>query len=183
MRKLLLILYLVSLSANAYSNALINSNWGKIAAEKGLDPFELYAVSLMESSKYSSNNTITPWPLAINAAGTAIFPRNRGDALNALACELEKGITSIDVGLMQINIKWNGYRVSDIKSLFDPEVNLRVGADILAEAIRSEPHDKTLGLGRYHAGYGNEPDRLARAYAYGRRISLIANRLRKYFGD
>lgn len=182
MRRILLFC-LVFISFGAYSNTLTKSNWGKIATEKGLDPFELYAVSLLESSKYNSNRTITPWPLAINSAGTPILPKSHADALNALQNELEKGVRSIDIGLMQINIKWNGYRVNDVRDLFDPEINLRVGADILAEAIRSEPHNKTLGLGRYHAGYGNDPDRLARAYAYGRRISLIANRLRKYFGE
>lgn len=182
MRLLFLTLF-IAVSTNTYSNTLISSSWGKVAAEKGLDPFELYAVSLMESSKYNSDRTITPWPLAINSAGTPIIPKSIDEALNALAIELKKGVQSIDIGLMQVNIKWHVYRVSDIRSLFDPETNLRVGADILAEAIRSEPNDRTLGLGRYHAGYGDEPERLARAYAYGKRISLIAKRLRQFFGD
>ncbi|WP_427551863.1 transglycosylase SLT domain-containing protein (plasmid) [Methylomonas sp. MS20] len=183
MRKVWMICVLSALSANAYTNPLSESDWGSIAMEKGLDPFELYAVSLMESSKYCGNKTISPWPLAINSAGKSMLPQTHAEALQSLEQELDKGIRSIDIGLMQVNIKWHGHRVRDIRSLFDANVNLRIGADILAEAIRSEPSDRALGLGRYHAGYGNEPERLARAYHYGKRTLAIAKALRAYFGD
>ena len=82
---------------------------------------------------------------------------------------------SIDVGLMQVNVRWQGHRVGKPEELLDPATNLRVGADILAESIGSAPGNLVLGIGRYHAGFQDE----ARAYRYGRRVLAVARQIRR----
>ncbi len=153
--------------------ALRGTSWWRVATERGLDPYILYAVALVESPQVN-NRLATPWPWAINRQGRTIIPSSRTVARGILNGALTKGIRAIDVGLMQVNIRWHGHRVRQPEDLLDPETNIRVGADVLAEAINSAPGDLTLGIGRYHAGWHNHTD----AYRYGRRVLAVAQRIR-----
>ena len=78
-----------------------------------------------------------------------------------------------DVGIMQINLHWNGHRVTSYEDLLDQEQNITTGAEVLSEAIESSPGDLELGIGRYH----NWDDEL-RARNYGSRILAIWRNLR-----
>ncbi|WP_240342488.1 lytic transglycosylase domain-containing protein [Methylococcus sp. EFPC2] len=147
--------------------------WWQIATERGLDPYILYAVALVESAQINGR-LATPWPWALNRQGRPIIPSSRLEARGILNDTLRKGIRGIDVGLMQVNVRWNGHRVSRPDDLLDPETNIRVGADVLTEAIDSAPGDLTLGIGRYHTGWRNDAD----AYRYGRRVLAVAQQLR-----
>ena len=73
-----------------------------------------------------------------------------------------------DVGIMQVNLHWNGSRVSSYEDLLDQEKNIMTGAEVLAEAIESSPGDLELGIGRYH-NWDDED----RARNYGSRILAI----------
>ena len=136
-----------------------------MAGKRGLDPYILYAVALVESAKVSKR-IAKPWPWALNRQGRPFIPSSLAEAKDILGGALAKGIRNIDVGLMQVNIRWQGHRVRQPEDLLDPETNLRVGADVLAESIGSAPGNLILGIGRYHAGFHND----ARAYRYGRRV-------------
>ncbi len=74
---------------------------------------------------------------------------------------------------MQINLHWNGHRVTSYEDLLDQEQNITTGAEVLSEAIESSPVDLELGIGRYH----NWDDEL-RARNYGSRILAIWRNLR-----
>lgn len=147
--------------------------WWQIATERGLDPYILYAVALVESAQIN-DRLAAPWPWALNRQGRAIIPSSRFEARGILNEALNKGIRSIDVGLMQVNVRWNGHRVRRPDDLLDPETNIRVGADVLTEAIDSAPGDLALGIGRYHTGWRNDAD----AYRYGRHVLAIAQQIR-----
>lgn len=147
--------------------------WWQIATERGLDPYILYAVALVESAQIN-DRLAAPWPWALNRQGRPILPSSRHEARGILNEALNKGIRSIDVGLMQVNVRWNGHRVQRLEDLLDPETNIRIGADVLTEAIDSAPGDLALGIGRYHTGWRNDAD----AYRYGRRVLAIAQQIR-----
>jgi hypothetical protein len=78
---------------------------------------------------------------------------------------------AIDVGLMQVNLRWHGHHVSATE-LLDGRRNLEIAADILAEALRSAPGDAELGVGRYHQW---RDEGVARRY--GRRVLALLQRL------
>lgn len=157
----------------AVRETLRNTIWWNVAEERGLDPYILYAVALVESAKVD-HRLATPWPWALNSQGRPVIPSSRLEAREILSDAMAKGIRAIDVGLMQVNIRWHGHRVRSPEELLDPEINIRVGADVLADAIRSAPGDLILGIGRYHAGWHNHSD----AYRYGRRVLAVAQRIR-----
>jgi len=154
-------------------DTLQGTAWWQIATERGLDPYILYAVALVESARINAR-LAAPWPWALNRQGRPIIPSSRLEARGILNDALNKGIRSIDVGLMQVNVRWNGHRVHRPDDLLDPETNIRVGADVLTEAIDSAPGDLALGIGRYHTGWRNDTD----AYRYGRRVLAIAQQIR-----
>lgn len=150
------LLFLLSMPVQAIG--LEQSPWRHIAESVGVDPFLLYAIALMESGRLEGESQIAPWPWALNVEGEAFFPTSRDEAVQLLAAHHGK---SVDVGLMQVNIRWHGHRVTSPRDLLEPTTNLKIGATILKEALDSEPGDLTVGLGRYHSA---SPDR-GRAYA------------------
>ncbi|MBO0165680.1 transglycosylase SLT domain-containing protein, partial [Vibrio alginolyticus] len=52
---------------------------------------------------------------------------------------------NVDVGMMQINLRWHGDKVSSPDELLDPAKNVDVGAGYLAQCISSAPGDLELG--------------------------------------
>ena len=132
----------------------------------------LYAIALIESGHDKGDRAVAPWPLAINIAGKAHYPKSRADAVNLL----ETAGNKADVGLGQISLRWHGERVSSPADLLDPRTNIRIVADILIESFRADQNDLELNIGRYHSY--NE----TRARAYGRRVLALTNRLEDLWG-
>ncbi|NEV61622.1 lytic transglycosylase domain-containing protein [Thiorhodococcus minor] len=140
--------------------------WAAIARRHGLDPYLLYAVALQETRHRAGPHTSAPWPYALRGPKGAQFPGSRQAAERALRQLMTRHRRqAIDVGLMQINLYWHGDKVADPVQLLDACTNLEIAAEILAEAIRSAPGDRELGVGRYH--HWKDP---AIARAYGRRV-------------
>jgi hypothetical protein len=63
----------------------------------------LYAVGLTETGRKGSLQ-----PNAMNIEGKALFPANRTEALNAFADARRDGAKLIDIGCMQINVRYHG---------------------------------------------------------------------------
>ena len=84
---------------------------------------------------------------------------------------------AVDVGLMQVNLRWHGHRIASPEELLEPERNLEIAAGILSEALATAPGDLELGIGRYHSP--NE----ARARDYGRTVLTIWQGLQQLGGE
>lgn len=162
----LLALLLMSKSALAFD--LEGTAWADVACGEGIDPLMLYAVALTESGRPAERGQIEPWPWALNVEGDPIFAASREEATRLLAAHSDK---SVDVGLLQVNIRWHGHRVDRLESLLDPKTNLSVGAAILKEALASASGDLTAGIGRYHSA------RPKRAKAYARTVLALYRHL------
>ncbi|MGI9498966.1 MAG: lytic transglycosylase domain-containing protein [Geminicoccaceae bacterium] len=132
--------------------------WETAAEAKDLDPLMLYAVALTESGRQDDTAILRPWPWALNIEGRPVFAESQADAASILEAHKHD---SVDVGLLQINIRWHGHRVESVHELLEARTNLDVGAAILQEALATAPNDLTAGVGRYHSA---RPER-ARAYA------------------
>lgn len=68
---------------------------------------------------------------------------------------------------MQVNLGWHGSRVDTPADLFNPQVNLRVGAEILKHAMASSPDNMKLGIGRYHSWDDS------RALGYAKKVMTV----------
>jgi len=152
---------------------LHNTLWAQIAYKHQLDPYILYAVALTESRKLSDQNRVSPWPWAINNAGKAFVPDSQQEAAALLDQMLQQGKRNIDIGIMQVNLRWHGHRVAKPEQLLDPSTNLEIGARVLSEAIQSAPNNIALGIGRYYS-WKNEPA----AIQYGKKVIALADQIR-----
>lgn len=155
------------------SSAFPGQQWEDVGARVGIDSLLLYAVALAESAKRQELNMISPWPLAIRQGLTSHYPTSKAAADHLLAQLLDNAaLHELDIGLMQINLGWHEHRVDDPLDLLDAEANLALGAEILAEALRSAPDDMLLGIGRYHSWQDD------RARWYGERVLTIYDNLK-----
>lgn len=154
---------LASCSASAFS---LNGTLWTNAELKGVDPYLLYAIALAESRK-TMGDVVRPWPWAVNVAGKGYWFTSLKEAEDFVDSKLESGIKNMDIGPLQVNVKWNGHRVNNPKELFHLPTAIRVGTDILAEALASSPNDLTLAVGRYHNWEDSQ-----RARAYGTKVLM-----------
>lgn len=120
-----------------------------VARKKDINPDILYALALNESSKNGN-----PHPWTINVAGRGYYFSTREDAWRATTWLLKKGVTSFDVGLMQVNWKYNGHRFSSLWDAFQPTTNIEVAADIVLENYK-----ETKDWGRAVTWYHNRVDK------------------------
>lgn len=152
--------------------------WVEIAEEYGVDPILLYSVALRESRRLSRDGLVRPYPWTLNGPNGAERFDSQKSAEKALVQYVEDGYRNIDVGWLQINIKYNGHRVSHPVELLNPIMNTRIGAQILAEELTKSPNNLIMGIGRYHAGYNAGSEK--RALVYGEQVYNIYNRIREY---
>lgn len=133
---------------------LANTAWDAAAKRHALRPELLYSIALIESARIVEGQA-RPTLFAINSPQGARYPADLRQAARILD-ELLSGDAvvhprRVDVGIMQVNVGWNGHRVGRPSDLLDPATNIMTGAAILAEAIASAPGDLALGVGRYHS--------------------------------
>lgn len=143
------------------------------AAQKvDLDPALLYAVALQESSKSNGYGSVKPDHLVLRAPSYIYRADSKEDACVNLKSYENRFKKVVDVGMMQVNVKYNGHRVQDSCDLLDVETNAMVGAKILKESIDSHPKNLAMGVGKYHNGNPHI------AIPYGERVLKIYERLK-----
>lgn len=135
----------------AYVPGFLKGSVFDAAAQKSqIDGLLLYSVALAESASGKGGGLAGPSPLAIRAGNDAFYPKTRQEAEATLRSLLAEGRTNIDVGLMQVNLRWHGQRVASPYELLEPSRNLEVATQILYETLLSSPNDIRTAVGRYH---------------------------------
>lgn len=105
----------------------------------------------------------TVWPWTVNADGVGRFFSSRSDAVAHVRDLLARGVRSIDVGCLQVNLRWHPDAFPDLETAFDPRANARYAARFLA-GLGQAHGGVEAAVGRYHSG------RAERADAYRARV-------------
>lgn len=147
-----------------------------VARSEGVDPSMLYALALVESGKMveGSSTHVAPWPYVLRAVDARYYAEDASDYRIAFQLFQEKYGDRFDVGPLQVNVYWQvtrAERLESAKALLDFETNLRTGARVLKEAMKSTK-DKALGIGRYHTWSDDE-----RARLFGERVLTVHQNL------
>jgi hypothetical protein len=124
-----------------------------IAQEEQVPATILYAIALTESGMRIGTGSFRPFPWTVVSQGKSLRFNNRIEAIAKTNSLLASGVTNIDVGLMQTNLHWHGYRFKSVTQALDPWVNVRNGARILRaeqQRKRCKP-DWWCAVGRYHS--------------------------------
>lgn len=101
-----------------------------------------------------------PWPWTINAAGTGSFYDSKEEAIAAVHALRARGVQSIDVGCMQVNLRYHPQAFASLEDAFDPLVNARYAVRFLTALYRQTGnwvqatayyHSQTQDLGEQYA--------------------------------
>jgi soluble lytic murein transglycosylase-like protein len=130
-----------------------------IAAQQpgsGLPPGLLLAIAQVESGR---------WPWALNAEGASQLGSSKEDAVARVRRLLARGVQSVDVGCMQINLRHHPQAFATLEEAFDPQRNVAHAIRFLRE-LHQRHGDWPAAVMRYHSGT------LQRGEAYARRVNL-----------
>jgi hypothetical protein len=109
----------------------------------------LMAVALTETGR-RIGDMLTPWPWSINAAGEGAWLEHRRAAIERTRALQASGVESIDVGCMQVNLRWHEGAFDSLEAAFDPRTNVAYAARHLQE-LRARSQTWLEAAGRYHS--------------------------------
>lgn len=137
------------------------------AAERdgGIPAGLLLAIARVESGRRAPQGGIAPWPYAINADGSGRFPESKPAAIAEVSALRERGIRSMDVGCMQVNLFHHPMAFPDLDAAFDPARNVAYAARFLRE-LRARTGNWAEAIAQYHS---TEP---GRGLAYHSRVRV-----------
>lgn len=111
----------------------------------------LVSVSLAESGRFNPATGATrAWPWTINAEGQSFYFASKREAVGATRRLLDSGVRSIDVGCMQVNLRYHPDAFPTLEDAFDPLSNVSYGADFL-KRLKSRAGSWPEAIELYHS--------------------------------
>ena len=140
-----------------HDSSVCSSAAKSAGAEYGVSFDLLQTIAVVESGKWDHlQNRYVAWPWTVNIQGKGHYFDSREEAIKAVKEAQAKGITSIDVGCMQINLKYHGKAFSSIEEALEPENNVKYSAKFLRTLYSSNGRDWKKAAKRYHSGNAKE---------------------------
>lgn len=117
----------------------------------GLPQHLLLSIGRVESGRFDAGTrTVQPWPWSINAEGKGMSFPTREEAMAAVGALRARGVQSIDVGCMQINLLHHPAAFASLDEAFDPVANVRYAIRFLG-SLHAETRDWALAAAYYHS--------------------------------
>ena len=92
----------------------------------------LLGIGKAESGRIK-NDEIVIWPWTINHAGKSLFFDNKNQVKRYISKRVKEGDNNLDVGCMQINLKWHKHNFKNIKDMIAIEPNVSYAASFLIQ--------------------------------------------------
>jgi soluble lytic murein transglycosylase-like protein len=109
------------------------------------------AIAVVETGRPDpASGAPRPWPWTINAEGQGFFFTSKQQAIEAVRTLQARGVRSIDVGCMQVNLMFHPNAFASLDQAFDPEANARYAARFLT-ALYGEHRDWPAAIAAYHS--------------------------------
>ncbi len=114
------------------------------------------AIARVESGRLDpATGRVRPWPWTINVEGAGSFFDSKAQVVSAVQALQARGIRSIDVGCMQVNLMHHPRAFAGLDEAFDPAANARYAVKFLS-GLYSQTRDWNLATAMYHSAV---PDR------------------------
>jgi hypothetical protein len=111
----------------------------------------LLAVGVVESGRYDQSvGRAEPWPWTINAEGKGARFDTKAAAIAAVEALQREGVSSIDVGCMQVNLAYHGAAFASLEEAFDPVINVAYGAHFL-DSLHDARGSWSKAVAAYHS--------------------------------
>ena len=121
-----------------------------IEETKDLPAGILSSISNVEAGRILGNKPKRGWPWTVNHSGEGLFFENKLDAIQYVTSHLERGDLNMDVGCMQISLKWHSNQFSSLEEAFDPKININYAASFLTKLF-NDHGDWNLAIKHYHS--------------------------------
>jgi soluble lytic murein transglycosylase-like protein len=116
-----------------------------------LPPNLLEAIARVESGRPDpSTGRLQPWPWTINADGVGVFFASKAEAIAAVRTLQARGVRSIDVGCMQVNLMFHPTAFASLEEAFEPRSNTQYAARFL-NTLYTGSRDWPVAIGAYHS--------------------------------
>ena len=152
----------------AYSDSLTNclNFTEKYGKQFNIPDKLLTSISLVESGIKKNNNFVS-WPWTLNVAGKSMFFDNKNDALSFLKKNYKN--KNIDVGCMQISLKYHINEFDSLENILDPDTNVKYAAKFLRKLFLKYKRWNEA-ISRYHS-------------SVPKRKTQYLNRVKNYWSD
>ncbi|HEY4343872.1 MAG TPA: transglycosylase SLT domain-containing protein, partial [Parvibaculum sp.] len=111
----------------------------------------LYSVAMVESGRLNPElRKPRPWPWTINAEGAGSWFETKAEALTAVRTLRSRGVRSIDVGCMQVNLMHHPDAFPTLEAAFEPISNAGYAARFLTE-LHDQSGDWMKAAASYHS--------------------------------
>ncbi len=128
----------------------------------GIPTHLLSAIAATESGRFHDGLKINvPWPWTINAEGKGYHFNSKAEAIAAARKLRARGVQSMDVGCMQVNLHHHPEAFSSLEQAFEPQNNIAYAASFLRALYQDtsswkeaagDYHSKTPSLGKKYVG-------------------------------
>lgn len=111
----------------------------------------LWAIALAESGRWDPRRRARfAWPWTINAEGQGHFFPTKDAAIAAARALQARGVRSMDVGCLQVNLHHHPRAFADLEDAFDPVANAAYAARFL-RSLYAQTGSWVGAAGRYHS--------------------------------
>ncbi len=111
----------------------------------------LPAIARVESGRLDPVvGRVRPWPWAINVEGLGVFFETKAEAIVSVQAYQAKGVRSIDVGCMQVNLFYHPTAFATLDDAFDPPTNAAYAVRFLT-SLYGMTKDWGLATAMYHS--------------------------------
>ncbi len=160
-----------ALQARAWSGICIDTALRVNAAER-LPKDMLPSIAITESGRTDPRTKAkVAWPWTVTTGGEGQYFPTKAAAVAEVGRLRARGVENIDVGCMQINLKYHPNAFSSLAEAFDPETNVRYAARFLKDLHQSW-NSWSEAVRRYHSADAD------RGLAYEKRVAVNLRDLR-----
>jgi hypothetical protein len=114
----------------------------------------LGAIGRVETGRQDAQGKWRPWPWTINAEGVGSFFETKAQAIAAVRTLQARGVVSIDVRCMQVNLMHHPTAFANLDQAFDPASNADYAARYAARFLQrlyAQTNDWTQAAAQYYS--------------------------------
>ena len=121
--------------AKASDADLCDQSIEQVAASSSVPRDIIYKVARLESGRNVGGRYVS-WPWSLNSGGEGHFFNDSSTALSKLSKLRAQGKTNIDVGCMQLNLRWHAKYFDSEEQMMNPLDNVRYAAGYLEQLYK-----------------------------------------------
>ncbi len=154
---LFLLMFIQPVEASEYPKFVDDTEVCTVAAQQFEEKYQikkhlLSTITNVESGRWNQQKQRnTAWPWTVNAQGKGRFFETKQEAIAAVKELQAKGVKSIDVGCMQINLAYHPDAFENLDQAFNPYRNVEYGAKFLKKLYKQKDNDWNKAATAYHS--------------------------------